>query len=321
MGSARTPSSRIPRAAINTAVGLTALAANTSGNSNTASGAGTLQANTIGVSNTAVGVDALNANTEGNNNVAIGFNALTNNLGSGGAGSGNTAIGNGALVSNTLGNNNIAIGQGAGSTNNSGSNGSDSIYIGNITNSLGIMLQNESSTMRIGDNTHQSHTFIGGISNSTVTGLAVVVDTSGHLGVAPSSRRLKYDIQDMDRATKKLLQLRPVTFRYTQAQNNESHPLQSGLIAEEVADVYPELVQYSAEGQPNAVFYQFLPAMLLNEFQKEHKQVAAQQEQIQSLQDQLAQLAAQTRQLQTEITTLKAQGEQASKIAALTPRQ
>jgi hypothetical protein len=73
----------------------------------------------------------------------------------------------------------------------------------------------------------------------------------------------------MNQATKKLLLLRPVTFRYKQAQNDGSHPLQYGLIAEEVADVYPDLVQYDSKtGEPNTALYHVLPAMLLNEFQK-----------------------------------------------------
>ena len=159
-----------------------------------------------------------------------------------------------------------------------------------------------------------------GVSTMPVTGLNVVVNASGQLGVATSSRRFKYEIENMNDATDKLLKLRPVTFRYKQGESDGSHPLQYGLIAEEVAEVLPELVQNSADGKPFTIRYQVLPAMLLNEFQKEHKQVVAQHEQIQALQDQIAQLTALTRQLQTEMTALKSQGEQGSKIAALTPR-
>lgn len=48
----------------------------------------------------------------------------------------------------------------------------------------------------------------------------------------------------MGDASRRLLELRPATFRYKQPQTGGSHPLQYGLIAEEVAEVYPELVQY-----------------------------------------------------------------------------
>jgi len=40
------------------------------------------------------------------------------------------------------------------------------------------------------------------------------------------------------------------------------------LIAEEVENVYPELVSYDKEGKPFSVHYHLLPAMLLNEFKK-----------------------------------------------------
>jgi hypothetical protein len=76
-------------------------------------------------------------------------------------------------------------------------------------------------------------------------GAAVLVDSNGQLGTVSSSRRLKYDIQNMGEASGDLLKLRPVTFRYKQAQDDGSHPLQYGLIAEEVADVYPGLVQWN----------------------------------------------------------------------------
>jgi hypothetical protein len=44
------------------------------------------------------------------------------------------------------------------------------------------------------------------------------------------------------------------------------------LIAEEVAEVYPGLVQYDPKtGQPQTVYYHLVNAMLLNEVQKQQK--------------------------------------------------
>jgi hypothetical protein len=40
------------------------------------------------------------------------------------------------------------------------------------------------------------------------------------------------------------------------------------LIAEEVAEVFPELVVYNKDGQPETVAYHLLAALLLNELQK-----------------------------------------------------
>jgi hypothetical protein len=234
--------------------------------------------------------------------------------------SNNVAIGSAALSSNTSGNNNIAIGVTAGNTGGGVSNGDSNIYIGNINfSTIGPAIQGESNTIRIGFSPLQTRAFIGGINGVTTAlpGTAVLVDGNGQLGTVSSSRRFKYDIQDMDAASAKLLQLRPVTFRYKHAQSDGSHPLQYGLIAEEVADVYPELVQNSREGEPNAVLYHVLPAMLLNQIQREHRKIEAQEEQIHSLQEQVAQLAAQTRQLQMEVAAFNAQREHGSELAAV----
>ena len=57
----------------------------------------------------------------------------------------------------------------------------------------------------------------------------------------------------MEAASERLLSLRPVTFRYKQAFEGGDKPVQFGLIAEEVADVFPELVVYNEEGTPEAV--------------------------------------------------------------------
>ncbi len=46
-----------------------------------------------------------------------------------------------------------------------------------------------------------------------------------------------------------------------------------GLIAEEVEKVNPELVAHNSEGQPESGRYEYINAMLLNEFLKEHKTV------------------------------------------------
>ena len=59
--------------------------------------------------------------------------------------------------------------------------------------------------------------------------------------------------------------------------------LQYGLIAEEVVEVYPELVVYDDQGRFHTVLYQELSGMLLNELQK-------QQRQIQELTERLARL-------------------------------
>ena len=78
----------------------------------------------------------------------------------------------------------------------------------------------------------------------------------------------------MGDASDPLMQLRPVTFHYKQAEEDGSRPLQYGLIAEEVAEVMPELAVYNEDGTAESVAYQTLPTLLLNEYQKQNRKLA-----------------------------------------------
>ncbi len=89
----------------------------------------------------------------------------------------------------------------------------------------------------------------------------------------------------MGEASSGLLRLRPVAFRYQKPFDDGTKPIQYGLIAEEVEEVYPDLVAHSADGQVESVKYQMLDSMLLNELQK-------QAEKIRSLEDRLSVLEA-----------------------------
>jgi hypothetical protein len=106
------------------------------------------------------------------------------------------------------------------------------------------------------------------------------------LGVASSSWRYKEDIEDMGEASRDLMRLRPVTFRYKKPIANGSKPTQYGLIAEEVDEVYPDLVAHSADGQIETVKYQVLDSMLLNEAQRQQAEIGAQREQLRRLEQQ-----------------------------------
>jgi hypothetical protein len=115
----------------------------------------------------------------------------------------------------------------------------------------------------------------------------VYIDSNGQLGTINSSRRFKQEIADMGDASRGLLRLRPVTFRYQQPFLDGSRPVQYGLIAEEVAEVYPDLVAHSADGQIETVKYQVLDVMLLNELQRQQAEIGSQLEQIRGLERQL----------------------------------
>jgi hypothetical protein len=219
-----------------------------------------------GNANTAVGNQALMSNTTGVANVAYGYRALRNNL----TGGFNTAIGPFAL-SNSTGGNNVAIGYNAGLGNFGGQN---NIYLGEFSGPVGENI--ESHSIYVGLQGSHTKTIIAGIRGIT-TGVAnavpVVIDSNGQLGTASSSIRFKEDVHDMGGASRRLLQLRPVTFRYTQAYNDGAKPIQYGLVAEEVADVFPELAVRGADGQVETVHYEALNVLLLNEVQQQQQRI------------------------------------------------
>jgi hypothetical protein len=207
------------------------------------------------------GENAGNLTMTGKYNTATGAYALHSNT----TGQQNTASGNGALFLNTTGNSNTAIGVNAGYNQ---TNGSNNIYIGNGL----IGVAGESNVIRIGRGA--TKTYIKGIYGSTVSSdVAVYINSLGKLGTLPSSQRFKEDIRDMGDATAGLMKLRPVTFYYKPEYTDGPRRLQYGLIAEEVAEIYPELVNYSEDNRPNTVYYQFVNAMLLNEVQKQHRKI------------------------------------------------
>jgi hypothetical protein len=107
-----------PTGGTNTAIGVSALQANTSGGFNIGIGNSALRYNTGGGFNTAIGAGALQANTNGTNNLAIEWAALTANT----TGSHNIALGTQSLTANQTGSNNIAIGTLALKSNTTNSN-------------------------------------------------------------------------------------------------------------------------------------------------------------------------------------------------------
>lgn len=127
----------------------------------------------------------------------------------------------------------------------------------------------ESNTIRIGTNGtgsgQQNSCFIAGITGVTVTGIAVLCSTSGQLGTVSSSLRFKENVVDMGDESSRLYDLRPVLFNFKE---DPEKKMASGLIAEEVDKVMPDLVVYDEDNMPYSVKYHELPAMLLNEIKK-----------------------------------------------------
>jgi Chaperone of endosialidase len=294
----------------NTALGAFAMSNAGTGSYNTASGYEALNDNSTGAYNVASGSEALYSNTTADYSTASGYQALyqsnaVSNTASGyqalyadKSGADNTAMGVHALADNSSGSSNIGIGYHGGLNLTTGSNNID---IG----SPGVAA--ESGVIRIGTITGmtstQSATYIAGIYGKTSSGgLPVVIDANGLLGTTTSSARFKTAIEPMGSNTAKLQQLRPVTFHL---KSDPTGDVQYGLIAEEVATIYPELVVRDQNGRIDGVRYDELAPMLLNEMQIDKATIAKQNEKIVSLEQHIAELNDLKQEMHAALEALK----------------
>ena len=305
-------------ASLDTAVGAGALFSD-NGGTNTAVGAGALFSNTTGGDNNAVGAFALFSSSTAFFNNAHGHSALVNNI----DGGQNNAFGDLAMESNTSGDANTAIGDDALRFN---VDGSGNVAVGDeagtglgasVNNCIAINV-NGAGPFAVLDNT----CFIGSIFDQPVSDVgtqeAVFVDQFNVVGITASSRRFKHDIQPMDKSSEAILALKPVTFKYNSDVNGRT---QYGLVAEDVAQVNPDLV-VRRNGELSTVRYEQVNAMLLNEFLKEHKKVqglevtvAQQQKGMEVLTAQLKEQAAQIQKVSAQVEVSKP----ASQIVANKP--
>ena len=166
--------------ATNTAVGASALAANTTGSNNTAVGQTSLDANTTGSVNSAFGTNSLGANISGTENTAIGVSALAGNT----TGASNTGIGRSALVGNTTASYNTAVGQQSVALNTTGASntavGFQSLY-NNTTASNNTAVGYQAG---YSNQTGATNTFVGQTAGYSTTGggNTFVGATSGSVG-------------------------------------------------------------------------------------------------------------------------------------------
>ena len=199
-----------------------------------------------------------------------------------------------ALANNTTGGNNIALGSNARSQF---STGNDNIHIGHI-----------GFGQRLRDHTHRG--------TGNIRRRPLLLASCGATGSRRrnSSRRcrrpprhdslvtaLQGRYQANGQRSEAILAFKPVTFQYRS--DNKGTP-QFGLIAEDVADVNPDLVVCDEKGEIYTVRYDAVNAMLLNEFLKEHRRV---QEQTQRIQEQETTIAELKKQVQTVVAHAKEQ--------------
>jgi hypothetical protein len=279
----------------NVAVGGFALQGNVDGARNTAVGAGALESFTGGDDNTAIGERAGGAYTDGTetNNICIGS-------GTEGTAGENNAIRIGDA--STSGGIDVLDGGSAANFVLIGTNmGSQGIAVASIIGFGTVQIGNGLSTTALASSCN-----IGGIYNQSFgpADMAVRVGSDNKLGTVVSSRRFKHDIKPMDNASEAVLALKPVTFHY---KSDNTNTPRFGLIAEDVAEVSPELVIPDKEGKPLSVRYEDVNVMLLNEFLKEHKKVEDQQASISQLKSEMQTMVAQLKEQAAQIQKVSAQ--------------
>jgi predicted RNase H-like nuclease (RuvC/YqgF family) len=121
----------------------------------------------------------------------------------------------------------------------------------------------------------------------------------------------------MDNASEAILALKPVTFHY---KTDTTNTPQFGLIAEQVADINPDLVVRDDKGEIYTVRYDAVNAMLLNEFLKEHRKVEEQEhklhEQDGSIQKQQATVEELREKIRRLTETVKVEASEIQKVSA-----
>jgi hypothetical protein len=240
-------------------------------------------------------------------NTGIGANSLVGLTGTGaGKAEGNGGLGYGSGQSITDGSHNSLLGYASGNTITTGnyntccgsSSGYNSLTTGSYNTFLGaksgealtttdssniligyntVVAAGSSNVLKIGTATGTGNgeinlAMICGISGATSTsGVAVYINASNVLGTSTSNRDSKQDIADMGKDSSIIYNLRPRTFKFKG--DTDPRPKQFGLIAEEVEEVFPDMVIYDKEGKAWNLAYQFLAPMLVNEIQKLQKRI------------------------------------------------
>jgi uncharacterized coiled-coil protein SlyX len=298
----------------NTATGFNGLYNNRTGVENTATGSQALFKNFDASDNTGTGFQALFNNTTSTFNVAVGDFALASFNGTTAFDGANTALGSIALSAETSGEENTAVGRRALEFLTAGS---ENTAVGwragdNVITASGVVCIGSFTTGADVSNT----TYIRNINTTSVNGAGtdfVTVNLStGLLGHVSSSRRYKENIKPMDNASEALYRLKPVSYRYKK-EIDPTQSLEYGLVAEDVANVNPNLAIRNGKGQIESVRYTAVNAMMLNEFLKEHRTV----EDLKStVAKQEAIIAQQQKGMEFLAASLKDQAAQIQKVSA-----
>lgn len=184
------------------------------------------------------------------------------------------------------------------------------IYLGSTGADYHTSMASETNTLRLGAN-NTTATYMFGVYNYLIsTGDprqmyvcdALTASTAYRVGYIGSSRRFKHEIYDIGDRSKCIYNLRPVSYKYKEGTQAFR---QYGLIAEEVNDVFPDMVRYDDEGLPITIQDKYLPFLLLNEAQNQKKEIDSLKTEIDGLKTENASLKIQIQSMQNDLETIK----------------
>ena len=301
----------------NIGIGYTAIFGNQDGEENVAIGYESQLLGNTGDGNISIGIQTL-YNNYGDNNIAIGRGA---HIGNGDTASNNISIGTGAgnaigTVGPNIPNGNILIGTSANPFDNSGSNQiniGDFLYANTInggsvggyfSGNLGVGFWNPSSTLHIGgdfrmdypSNGNHWRMYIDAVNdyNFEYNGAlkSYIQDTDGSYNIF-SDKKLKNNIYKMDAETiSKVMQLNPVNYTY---KNDITRRNQNGFIAQEVQELFPELVSEKKNEHGESFLtlrYDAFGVLAIKTIQEQQKEIETLKEEISELKKLEARISA-----------------------------
>ena len=231
-------------------------------------------ANTTGASNSFFGANAGKSNTTSSNNSYFGEAAGMNSTGNS-----NCYYGSGAGLNNTSGTNNVFVGMYSGYNSSTGSNnvfigysagnnetGNSKLYIANSNTTTPLLYGDFSSPYLVvnGNNANGKVFYVNGAAGGSTA------------WTSSSDQRLKKNIQTIDGALNKVLQLRGVNYEWRDSKNHEDG-IQLGFIAQEAKLIIPEVVR-GVETDSTFLNMQYAPiTALLVEAVKEQQKLIEQQ--------------------------------------------
>ena len=226
----------------------------------------------------------------------------------------------------------VAIGGANGGVAGASASGARSVAIGNGANTAqddAIILGNPAVTavrVGIGTSSPAAKLHVVGVSASPVARLdagaaslasapvltnlvaGALVDTlsingSNQVFRVTSSKRFKENFRSIDDITSKTYNLNPLMFDYKEENGGTKDYL--GFIAEEVAEIFPSLVNYDDDGTPRSVKYECFHALAIKEIQNQQQQLKEQDTIIHGQTTLIKNLLILVEQLQTKMDQLE----------------